>query len=491
MKTILTYIAVALLLLCSCAQTPKDVTAIDVQPTIFPDYVNVTVPAGIAPLNFNVLSDHLECVDVTITGESEGSVHTSGKWAKFDVDAWHKLLDQNLGGKLTVSVQAKVSGKWFKYEDFNIYVSPYPLDEWGLTYRRIAPSYELFSSLGIYQRDLSNFDESVILDNSETAGVCLNCHTANKKDPAQFVFHVRGPHGATLIQKQGKREWLKATNDAIGGSMVYPYWHPSGKYCAFSTNQTNQGFHIGLDKRIEVFDYSSDVFVYNTETHEVLKDSLLSSKDWAENCPVFSPDGRKLYFISSPQADYPSHYKEARFNLCSIDFHPEEGTYGHQVDTLFNAAAMGKSLTWPRPSYDGRFLMFALIDYGYFSIWHKESDLWLMSTETGQVRPLVELNSDDTESYPNWNSNSHWVVFTSRRENGLYSQLFMASIEGDGMATKPFLLPQENPLEYYDETFYSFNTPDFTHEKVSFDAQAAQKEILSDVRVATSCADQP
>lgn len=192
------------------------------------------------------------------------------------------------------------------------------MDEWGLTYRRIAPSYELFSSLGIYQRDLSNFDESVILDNSETAGVCLNCHTSNKKNPDQFVFHVRGPHGATLIQKQGKREWLKASNNVIGGSMVYPYWHPSGKYCAFSTNQTNQGFHVGLDKRVEVFDYSSDVFVYNTETHEILMDSLISSEDWDENCPVFSPDGKILYFISSQQADYPMHYKDAKFNLCSI-----------------------------------------------------------------------------------------------------------------------------------------------------------------------------
>lgn len=190
-------------------------------------------------------------------------------------------------------------------------------------------------------------------------------------------------------------------------------------------------------------------------------------------------------------ADYPMHYKDAKFNLCSIDFNPEDGSYGNRVDTLFNAAARGKSLTWPKPSYDGKFLMFTLIDYGYFSIWHKESDLWIMSMKTGQVRPLAEINSEEADSYHNWSSNSHWIVFTSRRENGLYSQLFIASIEEDGMATKPFLLPQENPLEYYDETFYSFNTPDFTHEKVSFDSLAAQKEILSDVRVSTSCEDQP
>ena len=80
--------------------------------------------------------------------------------------------------------------------------------------------------------------------------------------------------------------------------MVYPYWHPSGKYCAFSTNQTRQGFHVSPNERIEVFDLSSDVFVYNPATHEILTDSLLSTKDWSENSPVFSSDGRTLYYMT-------------------------------------------------------------------------------------------------------------------------------------------------------------------------------------------------
>ena len=45
---------------------------------------------------------------------------------------------------------------------------------------------------------------------------------------------------------------------------------------------------------------------------------------------------------------------------------------------------MGKSLTWPRPSYDGKYLLFTLMDYGYFSIWHEESDQWLLDLQTGE-----------------------------------------------------------------------------------------------------------
>ncbi|MBQ1666409.1 MAG: hypothetical protein II063_00340, partial [Prevotella sp.] len=73
--------------------------------------------------------------------------------------------------------------------------------------------------------------------------------------------------------------------------MVYPYWHPNKRYCAFSTNKTSQMFHTANNKRIEVYDSSSDVFVYDTETHEVLRDTLIMKKYWAENCPAFSPDG--------------------------------------------------------------------------------------------------------------------------------------------------------------------------------------------------------
>ena len=485
MKEFFTFVAIALcVLFASCTNMPENVTKTDSLPPIFPDYTDVTIPVGIAPLNFNVMG-HVDCVDVVVKGSKTGELHVNGEWASFDLDEWHELVSANRGGKLTLTVCAKIDGKWIGYKDFDIYVSKYELDEWGLTYRRIAPGYEIHSQMGIYQRDLSTFDEFSIIDNSETYGMCVNCHASNRTNPDKFVFHVRGDHGTTLIQMSDRRELLKAKNDRLGGSMVYPYWHPSGKYCAFSTNQTRQGFHVSDQNRIEVFDLSSDVFVYDPVKREIISDSLISTKDWSENCPVFSPDGKKLYFITCFQQSYPMHYKDEKYNLCSIDFDPKTATFGDRVDTLFNAVAKGKSLTWPKPSYDGRFIMFTLLDYGYFSIWHKESEQWILDLKTGESRPVNEINSNEADSYHNWNTNSRWIVFTSRRANGLYSQLFLASIDEKGKATKPFLLPQENPQKYYEETLYSFNTPDFTKVKVHFDSSAAIREIESDQRVAT------
>ena len=98
---------------------------------------------------------------------------------------------------------------------------------------------------------------------------------------------------------------------------------------------------------------------------------------------------------------------------------------------------------------------------------------------------MDEINSDEADSFHNWSDNSRWVVFTSRRNDGLYSHLYLTGIDDHGHFTKPFLLPQKNPEEYYSRSLYSFNTPDFTKTKVDFDSRAAVGAILSDERVPT------
>lgn len=471
--------------LISCTSVPENAVQVDQLPQIFPDYVGVTVPTDIAPLDFNIVDEDADVVDVLVKGSKAGELHVNGDYADFDINEWHNLLQQNKGGKLSVTVCVRKEGQWTQYKDFDIKVSPYALDEWGLTYRRIAPGYEVYGKLGIYQRNLSNFDETPILENTAAPGACLNCHTANKTNPEQFTFHVRGDHGATMIQQNGKREWLKAKNDSLHGSMVYPYWHPSGKYCAYSTNTTHQSFHAVKDERIEVFDQASDVFVYEPDTHELILDSLLMTPDHYETYPVFSPDGKTLYFCSSEAKEIPSGYKDIKYNICKIAFDPSTGKFGNQVDTLFNARQLGKSATHPRPSYDGKYIMFTMSDYGCFPIWHKEADNWLLDLRTGEAKPLTAANSTNTDSWHNWSVNSHWFVFTSRRGDGLYTRLYLACIDDKGNVSKPFLLPQRNPKEYYDELLDSYNTPDFTSKPVEFDARSAGNEIMSDKRIPT------
>ena len=106
------------------------------------------------------------------------------------------------------------------------------------------------------------------------------------------------------MQIDGKREMLDTKTDSTLSAGVYPYWHPSGKFIAYSVNNTRQSFHAVKDERVEVLDLESDVLIYHPETHELLLSPLLQKKEVFETFPVFSPDGRKLYFCAAEAKPY-------------------------------------------------------------------------------------------------------------------------------------------------------------------------------------------
>lgn len=481
MKKVILYILTGWWL-AACTSPVTSPEMVDECPPIYPDYIGVTIPATIAPMNFSCLDGAYERVDVTVTGGKSGEVHMNDKIVSFPQDEWQELLKENEGDSLLFTVCIKKEGKWKQYRPFPMYVSSYPID-YGLVYRKIAPGFEVYSKMGIYERDLSTFEERPLLENTMVPGMCLNCHAFNKTNPDHLSIHIRGQHGATLMQIEGECELLNTKADSILSACVYPYWHPSGKYIAYSVNNTRQSFHAVKDERVEVLDLASDVVVYHPETHELLTSPLLQKKEVFETFPVFSKDGRKLYFCSAEAKPIPEAYKEIRYNLCSIDFNPEHGTFGDCVDTLIHAAAMKKSISFPRPSYDGKYIMLTLSDYGNFSIWHKEADLWLLNLQDGTKRPIEEVNSDDTESFHNWSGNSRWFVFSSRRGDGLYTRLYLACMDEEGRVSKPFLLPQEDPWGYYDRSVYSYNVPEFTNMPVKLERRKVERGIVSDKRV--------
>ena len=493
------YLLLFFLFLMGCSSKPTNVSKVEAWPEIYPDYIGVTIPVGLAPLNFSMADEDFTAIDVEVKGSKTGSIHANGAFADFDIDDWHQLLVQNKGGELAFTVCAEKNGQWQQYRDFSVYVSADALEAWGITYRRIPPSYELYSQMGLYQRDLGTFDETELLQNTRVEGNCLNCHTPNRTNPDQYVFHVRGEHGATVIGsekrevKSEKLELLKAKNDTLGGSMVYPYWHPGGRYCAFSTNKTSQMFHTNMkNKRIEVYDSSSDVFVYDTQTHTILRDTLIMKTYWAENTPAFSPDGQWLFFTTAKRQIYPTDYDKEKYSLCRVSFDAQAGRIGALVDTLINTLATGKSVSWPRPSYDGRYLMYTQTDYGYFTIWHPEADLWLLDLETGETRAMAEVNSERAESWHNWSANSRWFLFTSRSEDGLYTRLYFSHFDPQtGKATKPFLLPQRNPRQYYQRSMYSFNTPDFASRALDSHPRETGDRLLGKERIATQAKTMP
>ena len=118
------YICLSLCFLIGCSSLPENPTISDDYPPIFPDYVGVTIPDGIAPLNFDVKGRKAaDVMDVVVKGHKEGEIHINGKYARFDIDAWHTLLHQNVGDSIQLTVSIRQGGQWTQYKPFYIFIS--------------------------------------------------------------------------------------------------------------------------------------------------------------------------------------------------------------------------------------------------------------------------------------------------------------------------------------------------------------------------------
>ena len=477
MKRLLLFTAVAMLLVACGNQIPEKFWESDKLPDIYPDYTNVTVPINIAPLTFQI-DGKADDVVVRMTSGNEEIV-CGGYQIQPDADDWQRLAETAKGNAIKVEVYAELNNSWTRFKPFNIYVSPDSIDPY-ISYRLIPPSYVTYEELTINQRCLENYDENVIYNNllcSEGAeGQCINCHNYQQYNPERMQFHARQNMGGTIIAYDGTIKKIGMQGDSILSAGVYPTWHPWLKLIVYSTNKTGQIFHSVNPNKIEVFDSESDLIAYDVEKNEVT--NIENAPDEMECFPFWAPDGKTLYYCSAhfeyhdtieKGAEFTTRTQEAKYNLYKKSFNPETLQFGPR-ELVFDADSMDMSATLPRISPDGRFLMFTLAKYGVFHIWHHDADLWLLDLQTGEKRNMKEINSPDTESYHSWSSNGRWVVFSSRRYDSNYTRPFIAHIDNNGNATKPFELPCANP-DYHRQLLKSYNVPEFMRGPVTIKPQ--------------------
>ena len=468
------YIGLCLAMMgCSGPSVPEVFTESKDLPKIYPDYTNVTIPMNIAPLTFELD----EVVDEMIARYAVGDKELvfEGK-AQPQMDDWRLLTEKAKGGAMTVDVYARRADQWTHYKPFNIFVSPDSIDSY-LSYRLIYPSFVDYKTLTISQRCLENYDESVIYDNVlcglEKDRQCINCHSYQQYNPERMQFHARQNFGGTIIAYDGHIKKVDMKNDSILSAGVYPAWHPWLKLIVYSTNMTAQSFHTTHHNKIEVYDSESDLIAYDIDKGEVT--NLENDANELEVFPAWAPDGKTLYYCSAhfewkdsaltKVDEIIKRSQEIKYNIYRKRFKPETMAFGPR-ELVFSADSLNKSATLPRISPDGRYLMFALAEYGVFHIWHHDADLWLLDLQTGQARALQEINSPDTESYHSWSSNGKWVVFSSRRDDGTYTRPFFAHIDNNGHGTKPFELPSADP-DYHRQFMRCYNIPEFMHGPVT------------------------
>jgi len=449
----------------------ENIEEVNRPPHIFPDYNGVTIPFNIAPLNFKIEEENSSFyLEITAaSGSTQITLKSSNRMIQFPLKTWKKLTEATRGETILIQIYAvkKNHPKTLKYQPIIIHVANQEIDPW-LVYRLIHPGYYSWSKINITQRSLENFDEESIIENQLIEKNCINCHSFHNGNPDKFLFHMRGSRGGTYFVDGGdiSRKDIKA--EGMPGGATYPSWHPDGKYVVFSSNQVRQNFYAHPGKSIEVYDLISSLYLYNTENAVITAITDTDSVIPLQTFPSWSPDGKYLYYCDANTGDKEfrvdiSRIKDVHYNLKRRTFDPTSGTFG-EPELIFNASELNKSVSFPRISPDGKFLVLTLADYGTFPIWHTEADLHLLNLEDG-THQKMNLNSEETESYHTWSSNGSWLVFSSKRLDSRSTRPFIAYIDQNGNASKPFVLPQKDPV-HYEKMLESFNIPELVHGKV-------------------------
>lgn len=478
-------------LLTACKQeavVPTDSRPATAALQMYPDYRDVTLPPNIAPLNFMVRN---AADNYVATFEAKGLQVVAGREdGKIEIDTteWRALTRAARGGDIKVTVYAETDGTWQRYPEYTLHVAQEDIDPY-LSYRLIEPGYELYRQVGLYQRNLTNFEVQTIYENNRAPeredDHCVNCHNYQNYSTARMLFHVRGNHGGTILAENGKIRRLALKGDSILSAAVYPSWHPTKNLLVFSTNKTGQAFHTLDKQKIEVMDEASDLIFYDVD-HNTVR-NIIRTPGTLENFPCWSPDGRKVYYCAATLPDLKTQpdslhsriivnqYDSLRYNLMSIDFDERTQTFSNP-QLVVDCVAMNKSVSVPRVSPDGRYLLFTLGDFGQFHIWHKSSDLYVKDLQTGRVYPLTEANSPDVDSYHTWSSNGRWIVFSSRRDDGSYTRPYIAYFDRQGRAHRAFMLPQEDP-ETNLLLMKSYNVPELTRDAVRYSPEDFKKAV--------------
>ncbi len=454
-------------------------TQVAYEPNIIPDYSGIVIPHNIAPLNFRILEKG-QTYHVKIHSDRGAAIGIYSKTGliRIPLRKWRALLDANKGHKVFLYVYVKDSDNgWRQFQRITNTIAKEDIDK-TVVYRFMKPVYRWWKDIGIYQRNLTNYDVSLVLHGRSFGEGCLNCHSFVGNAPDTMTIGLRsatyGSH--TLLARNG-------TVHKIGAKWGYTAWHPSGRLAVYSINKVRQFFHVGGIEVRDVVDLDSALVCYHVERQKVVCPAALSEKDRLETYPTWSPDGRYLYYCSGPilwenrNIVPPENYDKLKYDLRRIAYDIETDQWG-KVETVLSADETGLSILLPRVSPDGRFLLFCMCRYGCFAVYQPSSDLYLMNLATGDYHKLA-INSMYSESWHSWSSNSRWIAFSSKRQGGSLTRTYLSYVDETGQVHKPFILPQKDPT-YYDSLLETFSVPELIKGSIKVNksllARAARSE---------------
>ena len=214
-------------------------------PKIDPDYCGVVIPPNIAPLNFRIEKPGISFA-VELQGQAGKPIQVTSRKPEIAVPIrpWRALLEANRGKEFSIRVTVKnTNGAVARFAAITNFVTREEIDGY-LVYRRLNWQFSKYGNgnIGIYQRNLSDFEESEIVrvkERGERPGTCVNCHTFLQHRPEIMALHAR-------VNVTGEKPMVIANEGkvtTVGKPFGLLAWHPSGRLLAFSQNRFSTVLH--------------------------------------------------------------------------------------------------------------------------------------------------------------------------------------------------------------------------------------------------------
>jgi Tol biopolymer transport system component len=167
--------------------------------------------------------------------------------------------------------------------------------------------------------------------------------------------------------------------------------------------------------------------------------------------PVWTPDGKSIIFSRAPAGLHPALTK---YQLWIV---PLEGPDAGKAHPIAGAQDPAMSSYYGRFSPDGKWFSFTRSVSG--TLIKSSSDIWIMRADlAGAAHPLECNVPFAADSWHSWSRSGRWIVFASKRDDGIFARLYLTRVGDDGKASPAVPLPIPRlPLA-------SFNLPEFVPE---------------------------
>lgn len=393
-------------------------------------------------------------IEVTANGKAEKIKTNRKKW-QFSEELWNRVKRNK--EKIRVKITGYINNKINDRGEIGFKVSKDSVKS-PIFYRTVPlPFQHAVSNLREISWKLGTISEKkkpkVLMKN---VPVCANCHSFSStgKDMAMDVDYAndKGNYAISTTQKRTKLtpeniiSWShynkKEKTQTFG---LLAQISPDGRY-AISTVRDRSIFVAKNDLKYSqlFFPVKGILAVYDRKLDKFYELKGANNKDYVQSNPVWSPDGKYIYFARakaiylpkleqsrkvvlpiSMAREFIDGEKDFKFDIYRIPFN---NGIGGKAEPLAGASGNGKSNFFPRVSPNGKWMVFTQSEN--FMLLQPDSKLYIMPASGGTPR-LMKCNNDEMNSWHSWSPNSKWLVFSSK-QNGVYTQLYLTHIDEKG-----------------------------------------------------------